>query len=130
MASSQQAATFTLLTCDPIAYILIIDVCSSGKGYLVSMGPTISTTHSIHYPFVYCLSSHVHEAPVHDHLHFTLFLILIPTMPISLHHVPFIPIFQYLLYQFLSLTSTTHPTTHNPYFHSHAHDHFHLTPFF
>lgn len=44
MASSQQIATFTPLMCDPIVHIPVIDVCSSGQGYLVSAGPTISTT--------------------------------------------------------------------------------------
>ncbi|XP_043701540.1 uncharacterized protein LOC122651993 isoform X2 [Telopea speciosissima] len=40
--SSQQIPTFTPLMCDPIVHIL--DVCSSGQGYLVSAGPAISTT--------------------------------------------------------------------------------------
>ncbi|XP_022745903.1 uncharacterized protein LOC111296110 isoform X2 [Durio zibethinus] len=44
MASSQQIPTFTPLICDPIVHIPVIDVCSSGQGYLVSAGPTISTT--------------------------------------------------------------------------------------
>ncbi|XAR65901.1 hypothetical protein NMG60_11011897 [Bertholletia excelsa] len=43
-SSSQQIATFTPLMCDPIVHIPVIDVCSSGQGYLVSAGPTISTT--------------------------------------------------------------------------------------
>lgn len=30
--------------CDPIVHIPVIDVCSSGQGYLVSAGPAISTT--------------------------------------------------------------------------------------
>ncbi|KAJ4843496.1 hypothetical protein Tsubulata_034991 [Turnera subulata] len=44
MPSSQQIPTFTPLMCDPIVHIPVIDVCSSGQGYLVSAGPTISTT--------------------------------------------------------------------------------------
>ncbi|XVE52551.1 hypothetical protein DITRI_Ditri02bG0130900 [Diplodiscus trichospermus] len=44
LASSQQIPTFTPLICDPIVHIPVIDVCSSGQGYLVSGGPTISTT--------------------------------------------------------------------------------------
>ncbi|GLT43772.1 hypothetical protein SLA2020_177030 [Shorea laevis] len=43
-ASSQQIPTFIPLMCDPIVHIPVIDVCSSGQGYLVSAGPTISTT--------------------------------------------------------------------------------------
>ncbi|KAL6980655.1 hypothetical protein U1Q18_022292 [Sarracenia purpurea var. burkii] len=43
-SSSQQIPTFTPLMCDPIVHIPIIDVCSSGQGYLVSAGPAISTT--------------------------------------------------------------------------------------
>lgn len=42
--TSQQIPTFTPLMCDPIVHIPVIDVCSSGQGYLVSAGPTISTT--------------------------------------------------------------------------------------
>ncbi|PON69072.1 flocculation protein [Parasponia andersonii] len=42
--ASQQIPTFTPLMCDPIVHIPVIDVCSSGQGYLVSAGPTISTT--------------------------------------------------------------------------------------
>ncbi|XP_010256647.1 PREDICTED: uncharacterized protein LOC104596991 isoform X2 [Nelumbo nucifera] len=42
--SSQQVPTFTPLMCDPIVHIPVIDVCSSGQGYLVSAGPAISTT--------------------------------------------------------------------------------------
>ncbi|KAH8501451.1 hypothetical protein Peur_043130 [Populus x canadensis] len=42
--SSQQIPTFTPLMCDPIVHIPVIDVCSSGQGYLVSAGPTIATT--------------------------------------------------------------------------------------
>ncbi|KAK8486085.1 hypothetical protein V6N13_055847 [Hibiscus sabdariffa] len=44
LASSQQIPTFTPLICDPIVHIPVIDFCSSGQGYLVSAGPTISTT--------------------------------------------------------------------------------------
>ncbi|XVE99707.1 hypothetical protein REPUB_Repub03eG0223800 [Reevesia pubescens] len=44
MASSQQIPTFTPFICDPIVHIPVIDVCSSGQGYLVSAGPTISST--------------------------------------------------------------------------------------
>ncbi|XP_043720858.1 uncharacterized protein LOC122668328 isoform X2 [Telopea speciosissima] len=42
--SSQQIPTFTPLMCDSIVHIPMIDVCSSGQGYLVSAGPAISTT--------------------------------------------------------------------------------------
>lgn len=42
--TSQQIPTFTPLMCDPIVHIPVIDVCSLGQGYLVSAGPTISTT--------------------------------------------------------------------------------------
>lgn len=42
--SSQQIPTFTPLMCDPIVHIPVIDVCSSGQGYLVSAGPSISTS--------------------------------------------------------------------------------------
>ncbi|CAI9091641.1 OLC1v1026714C1 [Oldenlandia corymbosa var. corymbosa] len=41
--SSQQIPTFTPLMCDPIVHIPVIDVCSSGQGYLVSAGPAMST---------------------------------------------------------------------------------------
>ncbi|KAG4127768.1 hypothetical protein ERO13_D10G243800v2 [Gossypium hirsutum] len=44
LASSQQIPTFTPLICDPIVHIPVIDVCSSGQGYLVSAGPTISSS--------------------------------------------------------------------------------------
>ncbi|GMI87216.1 hypothetical protein like AT2G39950 [Hibiscus trionum] len=44
LAGSQQIPTFTPLICDPIVHIPVIDVCSSEQGYLVSAGPTISTT--------------------------------------------------------------------------------------
>ncbi|XP_027163681.1 uncharacterized protein LOC113763894 [Coffea eugenioides] len=40
--ASQQIPTFTPLMCDPIVHIPVIDVCSSGQGYLVSAGPAIS----------------------------------------------------------------------------------------
>ncbi|KAG2730446.1 hypothetical protein I3843_01G286900 [Carya illinoinensis] len=40
--TSQQIRTFTPLMCDPIVHIPVIDVCSSGQGYLVSAGPAIS----------------------------------------------------------------------------------------
>ncbi|KAL2558066.1 hypothetical protein Fot_02805 [Forsythia ovata] len=42
--TSQQFSTYTPLICDPIVHIPIIDVYSSGQGYLVSTGPAISTT--------------------------------------------------------------------------------------
>lgn len=42
--TSQQIPTFTPLICDPIVHIPVIDICSSGQGYLVSAGPAISTT--------------------------------------------------------------------------------------
>lgn len=41
--SSQQIPTFTPLMCEPIVHIPVIDICSSGQGYLVSAGPAIST---------------------------------------------------------------------------------------
>ncbi|XP_039036058.1 uncharacterized protein LOC120172729 [Hibiscus syriacus] len=44
LGKSQQIPTFTPLICDPIVHIPVIGVCSSGQGYLVSAGPTISTT--------------------------------------------------------------------------------------
>ncbi|KAK4433234.1 hypothetical protein Salat_1085700 [Sesamum alatum] len=40
LPTSQQIPTFTPLTCDPIVHIPVIDVCSSGPGFLVSAGPT------------------------------------------------------------------------------------------
>ncbi|XP_073124447.1 uncharacterized protein [Henckelia pumila] len=43
LPTSQQIPTFTPLICDPIVHIPVIDVCSSGQGYLVSAGPAIST---------------------------------------------------------------------------------------
>ncbi|KAL2539904.1 hypothetical protein Adt_00882 [Abeliophyllum distichum] len=42
--TSQQIMTFSPLTCEPIVHVPVIEVCSSGQGYLVSAGPTISTT--------------------------------------------------------------------------------------
>eukprot|EP00262_Sarcandra_glabra_P017704 TRINITY_DN6156_c0_g2_i1.p1 TRINITY_DN6156_c0_g2~~TRINITY_DN6156_c0_g2_i1.p1 ORF type:complete len:716 (+),score=81.71 TRINITY_DN6156_c0_g2_i1:61-2208(+) len=42
--SSHQIPTFTPFMSDPIVHIPVIDVCSSGQGYLVSAGPSISTT--------------------------------------------------------------------------------------
>lgn len=44
MPSSQQIPTFTPFMSDPIVHIPVIDVCSSGQGYLVSAGPSISTS--------------------------------------------------------------------------------------
>lgn len=44
LPSSQQIPTFTPLICDPIVHIPVIDVCSSGQGYLVSAGPAMSTS--------------------------------------------------------------------------------------
>ncbi|KAK2983243.1 hypothetical protein RJ640_023363 [Escallonia rubra] len=44
MSTSQQIPTFTPLMCDSIIHIPVMDVCSSGQGYLVSAGPGISTT--------------------------------------------------------------------------------------
>lgn len=41
--SSQQIPTFVPLMCDPIVHIPIVDVCSSGQGYLVSAGPALAT---------------------------------------------------------------------------------------
>lgn len=43
VASSHQILTFTPLMCDPIVHIPVIDVCSSGQGYLVTAGPGITT---------------------------------------------------------------------------------------
>lgn len=43
-SASQQIPTFTPLICDPIVHIPIIDVCSTGQGYLVSAGPAVTTT--------------------------------------------------------------------------------------
>ncbi|CAI9772942.1 unnamed protein product [Fraxinus pennsylvanica] len=47
--TSQQIPTFTPLICDPIVHIPVINVCSSGQGYLVTAGPAISTVIS---PFI------------------------------------------------------------------------------
>ncbi|KAL3838389.1 hypothetical protein ACJIZ3_022980 [Penstemon smallii] len=44
LPTSQQIPTFTPFICDPIVHVPVIDVCSSGQGYLVSAGPAISTT--------------------------------------------------------------------------------------
>ncbi|KAF1863869.1 hypothetical protein Lal_00030991 [Lupinus albus] len=44
LPSSQQTPTFTPLMCDPIVHVPVIDVCSSGQGYLVSAGPAMSTS--------------------------------------------------------------------------------------
>ncbi|XP_039070560.1 uncharacterized protein LOC120217541 [Hibiscus syriacus] len=45
IANSQQIPTFTPLICDPIVHIPFINFCSSGgQGYLVSVGPSLSTT--------------------------------------------------------------------------------------
>ncbi|KAK7320621.1 hypothetical protein VNO77_30264 [Canavalia gladiata] len=43
LPTSQQIPTFTPLMCDPIVHVPVIDVCSSGQGYLVSAGPAMST---------------------------------------------------------------------------------------
>ncbi|KAM7499341.1 hypothetical protein LguiA_023755 [Lonicera macranthoides] len=43
MTTSQQIPTFTPLMCDSIVHIPVIDICSSGQGYLVSAGPSMST---------------------------------------------------------------------------------------
>ncbi|KAJ8764090.1 hypothetical protein K2173_004991 [Erythroxylum novogranatense] len=43
-AGSQPIPRFTPLICDPIVHVPVIDVCSSGQGYLVSAGPSISGT--------------------------------------------------------------------------------------
>ncbi|KAK6135817.1 hypothetical protein DH2020_030425 [Rehmannia glutinosa] len=40
----QNIPTFTPLMCDPIVHVPMFEVCSSGSGYLVSAGPTMSTT--------------------------------------------------------------------------------------
>ncbi|KAK6145461.1 LOW QUALITY PROTEIN: hypothetical protein DH2020_022281 [Rehmannia glutinosa] len=44
LPSSQQIPTFTPFICDPIVHIPVIDICSSGQGYLVSAGPSMSTS--------------------------------------------------------------------------------------
>ncbi|XP_038980064.1 uncharacterized protein LOC103723670 [Phoenix dactylifera] len=43
LPNSQQIPTFTPFISDPIVHIPVIDVCSSGQGYLVSAGPAISS---------------------------------------------------------------------------------------
>ncbi|PKA52007.1 hypothetical protein AXF42_Ash008236 [Apostasia shenzhenica] len=43
LPSSQNIPTFTPFMSDPIVHIPVIDVCSSGQGYLVSAGPAISS---------------------------------------------------------------------------------------
>ncbi|KNA19211.1 hypothetical protein SOVF_063300 [Spinacia oleracea] len=47
---STQFPTFTPLMCDPIVHIPVLDVCSSGQGYLVSAGPGIATSIPPLYP--------------------------------------------------------------------------------
>ncbi|OIW02712.1 hypothetical protein TanjilG_29488 [Lupinus angustifolius] len=42
--TSQQIPTFTPLMCDPIVHVPVIDVCSSGQGFLFSAGPSMSTS--------------------------------------------------------------------------------------
>ncbi|KAJ8443878.1 hypothetical protein Cgig2_032702 [Carnegiea gigantea] len=42
--SLQQIPTFTSLMCDPIVHIPVLDICSSGQAYLVSVGPTMATS--------------------------------------------------------------------------------------
>ncbi|MED6135909.1 hypothetical protein PIB30_051108 [Stylosanthes scabra] len=44
LPTSKQIPTFTPLMCDPIVHVPVIDVCSSGQGYLVSAGPAMSTS--------------------------------------------------------------------------------------
>ncbi|KAK6164322.1 hypothetical protein DH2020_001186 [Rehmannia glutinosa] len=44
LQTSQNIPTFTPLMCDPIVHVPMFEVCSSGSGYLVSAGPTMSTT--------------------------------------------------------------------------------------
>ncbi|KAF7816354.1 uncharacterized protein G2W53_030323 [Senna tora] len=44
LPTSQQIPTFTPLICDPIVHVPVIDVCSSGQGYLVSAGPALPTS--------------------------------------------------------------------------------------
>ncbi|XAR71953.1 hypothetical protein NMG60_11018415 [Bertholletia excelsa] len=39
---SKQIPMFTPLVCDPIVHVPVIDVCSSGPGYLLTTGPTMS----------------------------------------------------------------------------------------
>ncbi|KAL8552094.1 hypothetical protein ACS0TY_000958 [Phlomoides rotata] len=42
LPTSQQIPTFSPMMCDPIIHIPVINVCTSGPGYLVSAGTTIS----------------------------------------------------------------------------------------
>lgn len=42
-SSSQQIVTFTPLMCDPIVHIPVIDICSSGSGYLTTIPPLLPT---------------------------------------------------------------------------------------
>ncbi|KAK8952154.1 hypothetical protein KSP39_PZI004178 [Platanthera zijinensis] len=42
---SQQIATFTPFMSDPIVHLPMIDICSSGQGYLFNAGPSISASH-------------------------------------------------------------------------------------
>ncbi|CAN1257117.1 hypothetical protein LINPERPRIM_LOCUS9518 [Linum perenne] len=44
ITGSQQIPTFNPLICDPIVHIPVIDICSSGPGYLVSAGPAVPGT--------------------------------------------------------------------------------------
>ncbi|CAK8538267.1 unnamed protein product [Lathyrus sativus] len=44
LPTSQQIPIFTPLMCDPIVHVPVIDICSSGQGYLVSAGPAMSTS--------------------------------------------------------------------------------------
>ncbi|CAL0307608.1 unnamed protein product [Lupinus luteus] len=44
LPTSQQVPIFTPLMCDPVVHVPVIDVCSSGQGYLVSAGPAMSTS--------------------------------------------------------------------------------------
>lgn len=43
LPNSQQIPTFTPFMSDPIVHIPVIDICSSGQGYLVSAAPAISS---------------------------------------------------------------------------------------
>ncbi|XP_021769138.1 uncharacterized protein LOC110733402 isoform X1 [Chenopodium quinoa] len=47
---NSQFQSFTPLMCDPIVHIPVVDVCSSGQGYLVSAGPGIATSIPPLYP--------------------------------------------------------------------------------
>lgn len=44
LPTSQQIPIFTPLMSDPIVHIPVIDICSSGQGYLMSVGPAMSTS--------------------------------------------------------------------------------------